>query len=205
LDDFAVGTIGVPDPASDIDAVGPRIRAFRTAESLSLRKLADLSGLSVGFLSQVERGLSSLALSSLQSVAVALNRPITDFFGSVDDTAALSDDALVFTLTRASDPSRRVVSGGRYYEFLSSRSPGLVLEPMLVYMEPGCTKEPSIGHEGEEFAFIVTGELTYEIAGTQYRMGPGDSLHLRSNTAHRVYNSGTATTVVLSVVTPRHR
>ncbi|PRY65890.1 XRE family transcriptional regulator [Glaciihabitans tibetensis] len=208
MDDSVTPPIAVPepgsDPSSDVDAVGPRIRAIRTAERLSLRKLAERSGLSVGFLSQVERGLSSLALSSLRSVAAALERPMTDFFGPTDADAALADDALVFTLTRAADPSRRVVSGGRYYELLSSRSPGLVLEPMLIYVEPGGTKEPGIGHEGEEFVYVLSGELVYEIAGTEYRLWAGDSLHLRSNTPHRVYNDGVEKTVVVSVVTPRH-
>lgn len=190
------------DKGGQADAVGPRIRELRQAEGLSLRKLAQRSGLSVGFLSQVERGLSSIALSSLHALAEALGRPIGDFF--VQATEVVPDDTVVFTLNRAAEHPRRVVSGGRQYELLSARAPGLVLEPMLVYIAPGGVREPSTPHEGEEFAYVISGELLYEVAGTEYRLGPGDSLHLRSDTPHRLYNDGAETTVVVSVVTPRH-
>ncbi len=189
------------EPVPDI---GGRIRSFREAQGLSLRRLASLSGLSVGFLSQVERGLSSIALSSLHAVATSLGRSMAEFFGEEPAPAPPEDDSIVFTLTRAADRPRRVVSTGRHYEMLSARFPGLLLEPMLVYIEPGGPLEESVGHEGEEFAYVLSGELLYEVAGVEHRLGPGDSLYLRSKTPHRLYNSGTETTVVISVVTPRY-
>ncbi len=51
---------------------------------------------------------------------------------------------------------------------------------------------------------MLSGELGCEVAGVEHRLGPGDSLYLRSSTPHRVYNPGTETAVVVSVVTPRH-
>jgi transcriptional regulator with XRE-family HTH domain len=194
-------TGGAPADAAVLE-IGSRIRAFREAQGLSLRRLATLSGLSVGFLSQVERGLSSIALSSLHSVATALGRSMAELFG--EEPAAVPDDSIVFTLTRAAERPRRVVSTGRHYEMLSARFPGLLLEPMLVYIEPGGPLEEAVGHDGEEFAYVISGELLYEVAGVEHRLGPGDSLYLRSNTPHRLYNSGTETTVVVSVVTPRY-
>lgn len=184
-------------------SVGARIREVREAEGLSLRRLATLSGLSVGFLSQVERGLSSIALVSLNSVVSALGLTIREFFGTGTEPAVV-DDSVVFTLSRATDRSTRVVSTGRHFEMLSARVPGLVLEPMLVYIEPGGPGEEALGHDGEEFAYVLSGTLTYEVAGVVHELGPGDSLHLRSNTPHRIYNDGTETTVVVSVVTPRY-
>lgn len=185
------------------EAIGPQIRRLREKQGLSLRVLAQRCGLSVGFLSQVERGLSSLALASLQSVADALDTPVAGFFAQ-QRTEVVEDDAVIFTLTRASERPRPIVSGGRHYELLSARVPGLVLEPMLVYIEPGGIREPLSGHAGEEFAYVIAGELCYEVAGTEYRLGVGDSLFMRSNTPHRMHNDGTETVVVVSVVTPRH-
>lgn len=195
------------DAAQGAEAVGGRLRELRQARGMSMRGLAQRSGLSVGFLSQVERGLSSIALSSLHKVADALDVTMADLFAGTDtvhtaDTA--SDDDLVFTLTRAADRANRIVSSGRQYEMLSARVPGLTLEPMLVYIEPGGRKEEASAHEGEEFAYVLEGELLYEVDGVEYRLGPGDSLFLRSNTPHVFHNDGDVTTVVVSVVTPRH-
>lgn len=190
------------DLSADVDIVGRRIRSLRAENGLSLRKLADLSGLSVGFLSQVERGLSSIALSSLRNVAGAFGMTLADFFAQSPEVES-APEGLVFTLNRAANHSDRVVSGGRHYEFLSGRVPGLVLEPMLVYIEPGGSKEEASAHSGEEFAYVLEGELSYEVDGTTHRLYPGDSLHLRSNTPHTLHNDSDALTVVVSVVTPR--
>lgn len=193
------------DLPSDSAGFGGRIRALRKEQSLSLRVLADRSGLSVGFLSQVERGLSSIALSSLHSVADALGVSLSNLFEERPPEPQLADDkSVVFTITRAVDRPRRTVSSGRHYELLSARARGLVLEPMLVYIEPGGTREAAAPHAGEEFAYVLSGELIYEVSGEEHRLGPGDSLYLQSTAPHTFFNDGDETTVVVSVVTPRH-
>lgn len=193
-------------PSEPPPDVGGRIRAFRVAQGLSLRRLAALSGFSVGFLSLVERGLSSISLARLHAVATALGVPMAEFFGDLamagEDEADAGD--IVFTLTRAADRVPKPVSRGRSFEMLSVRRPGLVLEPMLVHIEPDDGREAPLAHEGEEFAYVLSGELGYEVAGVEYVLGPGDSLYLRSSTPHRIYNRGTETAVVISVVTPRY-
>lgn len=128
---------------------------------------------------------------------------MADFFSSSALSVPASDD-IVFTLTRGTDHHDRVVSGGRHFEMLSARFPGLMLEPMLVFLEPGGVKEDPISHAGEEFAYVLEGELLYEVGGQTHRLAAGDSLHLRSNTPHSVYNDTDRVTVVVSVVTPRH-
>ncbi|AZS35706.1 HTH-type transcriptional regulator PuuR [Microbacterium lemovicicum] len=194
--------LDIPDDSS---GVGPRLREIRKSQGLSLRAVADRSGLSVGFLSQVERGLSSIALSSLHSVADALGVSLAALFEARPQEPQVEDDgAVVFTITRAVDRPRRTVSSGRHYELLSARASGLVLEPMLVYIEPGGTREAAKPHAGEEFAYVLSGELMYEVAGEAHRLGPGDSLYLRSTAPHTFYNDGEVTTIVVSVVTPRH-
>ncbi|MCU1524062.1 MAG: cupin [Microbacteriaceae bacterium] len=192
----------VPYLSDDVDVIGPRIREFREAQAMSLRTLAERSNVSIGFLSQVERGLSSIALSTLRAVAAALSHPMVDFFAKPDEEQP-EPEGVVFTLNRAAKQANRVVSGGRHYEMLSARVPGLVLEPMLVYIEPGGTREAAAGHSGEEFAYVIQGRLLYEVDGVSHRLGVGDSLHLRSNTAHALHNETEQLTVVISVVTPR--
>ncbi|WP_432989232.1 helix-turn-helix domain-containing protein [Dactylosporangium sp. CA-233914] len=187
--------------------VGARMRQFRKERGLTLRGLATQSGLSIGFLSQVERGISAIGLTALNGVAAALDRPVAEFFHTDDQVAsppAPTDDLPDhFTLTRAQNGATEYVSGQTTYRMLSDRGPHLVLEPMVVHIAPGGRREEAYGHAGEEFAYVVSGELLYEVDGIEHRLFPGDSLHLRSSTPHRLYNDTEAVTTVVSVVTPR--
>ncbi|HEX5542047.1 MAG TPA: cupin domain-containing protein [Micromonospora sp.] len=188
------------------DLVGARMRQFRTDRGLTLRGLAARSGLSIGFLSQVERGVSSIGLTALNSVAAALDRPVAEFFEDGPPDAEKTEEPHLpahFTLTRADSGAIEYVSGQQTYRMLSDRGPNLVLEPMLVHIAPGGRREEAYGHGGEEFAYVVRGELLYEVDGVEHRLYPGDSVHLRSTVAHRIYNDTDEVTMVVSVVTPR--
>ncbi|GAA3846296.1 cupin domain-containing protein [Sphaerisporangium flaviroseum] len=189
------------------DAVGARMRRFRKERGLTLRGLSTRSGLSIGFLSQVERGISSIGLTALNGVAAALDRSVADFFD--DDQEAGDGRATIarlpshFTLTRASTAATEYVSGQQTYRMLSARGPNLLLEPLLVHIAPGGRREDAYGHAGEEFAFVLEGELLYEVDGVEHRLYPGDSVHLRSTVPHTMYNDTDRVTTVVSVVTPR--
>lgn len=187
--------------------VGARMRQFRKERGLTLRGLATQSGLSIGFLSQVERGISAIGLTALNGVAAALDRPVAEFFHTDEAASAtvppVDSPPDHFTLTRAESGATEYVSGQTTYRMLSDRGPRLVLEPMVVHIAPGGRREEAYGHAGEEFAYVVSGELLYEVAGVEHRLFPGDSLHLRSSTPHRLYNDTDAVTTVVSVVTPR--
>ncbi|GAA3015445.1 cupin domain-containing protein [Streptosporangium longisporum] len=193
------------------DAVGARMRQFRKERGLTLRGLATHSGLSIGFLSQVERGISSIGLTALNSVATALDRSVAEFFndapaeegGEEDRRAPASPLPSHFTLTRSSTAATEYISGQQTYRMLSARGPNLVLEPLLVHIAPGGRRENSYGHAGEEFAFVLEGELLYEVDGVEHRLHPGDSVHLRSTVPHSMFNDTDRVTTVVSVVTPR--
>jgi quercetin dioxygenase-like cupin family protein len=204
--------------------VGHHLRRFRKEQSLSLRGLSSLSGLSIGFLSQLERGLTSIGLTTLRDLAVTLGHDITEFFDESSFTSPSSDgtgDVIstshpaqrtesavtqerYFTLTRSSgEQTRRYVSGERTYRMLSKRAPGLVLEPMLVEIAPGGVLPELEVHGGEEFAYVIHGELVYVVEGEAHRLAVGDSLHLKSQIPHTLHNDTDEVTVVVSVVTPR--
>ncbi|MET8141109.1 cupin domain-containing protein [Sphaerisporangium sp. NPDC005288] len=198
---------GEHDQRDRPDAVGARMRRFRKERGMTLRGLSTRSGLSIGFLSQVERGISSIGLTALNGVAAALDHSVADFFDDEqqpgDDRADIARLPSHFTLTRASTAATEYVSGQQTYRMLSARGPHLVLEPLLVHIAPGGRREDAYGHAGEEFAFVLSGELLYEVDGVEHRLYPGDSVHLRSTVPHAMYNDTDAVTTVVSVVTPR--
>ncbi|MER5621531.1 MULTISPECIES: cupin domain-containing protein [Streptosporangium] len=192
------------------DAVGARMRQFRKERGLTLRGLATHSGLSIGFLSQVERGISSIGLTALNSVATALDRSVAEFFNDAppegeteERQPSVSPLPSHFTLTRSATAATEYISGQQTYRMLSARGPNLVLEPLLVHIAPGGRRENSYGHAGEEFAFVLEGELLYEVDGVEHRLHPGDSVHLRSTVPHSMFNDTDRVTTVVSVVTPR--
>jgi quercetin dioxygenase-like cupin family protein len=219
-----------PDPTSaDLsEVIGHHLRTFRKELGLTLRGLSERSGLSIGFLSQLERGLTSIGLTTLRDLAVTLGHDITDFF---DEVATATTFAPVietppadvirtgapisgasrrdlsekyFTLTRATgEHSSEYVSGQRTYRMLAKRARDLVLEPMLVTIAPGGIATEMEVHAGEEFAYVIEGQLCYTVDGVEHRLYPGDSLHLKSAIPHSLYNDTDQVVVVVSVVTPR--
>jgi quercetin dioxygenase-like cupin family protein len=226
-------SVGALD-AKDVSAViGHNLRSFRKELGLSLRALSERSGLSIGFLSQLERGLSSIGLTTLRDLAATLDREIVDFFDETDlesdepgegdggATEARAESAVIrtspasattrnplvdryFTLTRASgEDTAEYISGKRTYRLLSQRASGLLLEPMLTSIAPGGVIGEMEAHKGEEFAYVLNGELSYTVDGEEYRLHAGDSLHLLSSIPHSLYNDTDETVVVVSVVTPR--
>jgi len=209
------------------EVVGHHVRTFRKELGLSLRGLSERSGLSIGFLSQLERGLTSIGLTTLRDLASTLGRDITEFFdeAALESAAAErgSADADVistavrprspgvktdsadryFTLTRATgEHTSQYISGERTYRMLSKRAGGLVLEPMIVSIAPGSHSDVEV-HAGEEFAYVLQGQLCYTVEDVEHRLLPGDSLHLKSSIPHSLYNDTDEVTVVVSVVTPR--
>lgn len=188
----------------DLVEMGGRIRTRRESLGLSLRDLSERSGLSVGHLSQVERGLSAIALLSLRSVAIALGFTLNELMsgsGPIDEGSPADGYCHVHRADAGVDTS--YVSGARTYVMLSNRAPELVLEPLVVHIAPGDLVEDAYAHDGEEFAYVLSGELLMTVDDIEHRLGPGDSIHIRSTVPHSIRNEGEEVCTVVSVVTPR--
>ena len=185
----------------EIAAVGAAIRALRRKRGLSLRDLSRLTGFSIGFLSLVERGQSSLALTSLYKVAKALDSDVGHFFqpnGGEPEAHPLPH------VNRANEATHIAIAGvNRTYRLLSGRAPDRVLEPLLVTIQPTETIEEPYSHDGEEFAYVLSGELLYIVAGNEYRLGPGDSIHFQATVPHAIHNDGDEPVQAVWVLTPR--
>ena len=204
-----VNSAGAGDSAEDgsyrledkIAAVGKAIRTLRKEKGLSLRELSRLAGLSTSFLSMVERGRSSLALTSLNNVAKALDTDLADLF--VSERKVRVSHPLPHVSRAEEDGRLSIASSQRVYRVLSPRAPGLVFEPLLVTVRPDSDLEEPYSHEGEEFAYVIEGELVFTIQGEEYRLGPGDSIHLLSTVPHAIRNDTDEPAKILWVLTPR--
>ncbi len=191
---------GEQDEGDAIGRIGAMIRARRQEQGLSLRDLSSRTGLSTGFLSLVERGQSSLALTSLHAVAKALEMEVAAFFG---DNGTPEPHQLPH-VTRAEEGfDIAIAARQRTYKLLSGRAPNRVLEPLLVTVHANETIEEPYSHDGEEFAYVLSGEVRFIIAGTEYRLGPGDSIHFQSTVPHSIHNDTQEPVEAVWVLTPR--
>lgn len=188
--------------ADPIREIGPAIRELRQKQGLSLRDLSREAGFSISFLSLVERGLSSPALTSLQRIASALGTDVGSFF---PDVAGRRDNGGSQTphVGRASGARQLSTGSQRTYRLLSGRGFDHVLEPLLVTVEPSETIEEPYTHEGEEFAYVLSGELLFIIDGVEHRLGPGDSIHFRPTVPHSIHNDTDEPVQAVWVLTPR--
>ncbi|WP_246248856.1 helix-turn-helix domain-containing protein [Chelativorans alearense] len=166
----------------DVQArLGVLIRARRRQLGLTLQELGKAAGLSVGYLSQVERDNATPTLGTLAQIARSLDVPL-DYFIS----APRAEDAL----TRAGARRRFSIDGSSIvYERLGTEFPGNVLSSFILTVPPGYASE-TVSHEGEEIIYILEGSITQVLDGKEMVMGVGDSLHFRGNVPHAWANPG---------------
>jgi len=184
--------------------VGRRLRHLRRQRGLTLRSLSEQCGLSVGFLSQIERGLSSFSIPSLRAICEALDVALADMLVMSNGPGkAFFADPRPAAITKGDNRSYVSLSDMSIkYRFLSAEFPGRRFEVLIGEMTQGSSHEPHI-HDGEEFGYILDGTLDLTIAEERHRLGAGDSYHLLGSTSHRCA-AGESGAKVLWVQTARY-
>jgi DNA-binding transcriptional MerR regulator/quercetin dioxygenase-like cupin family protein len=172
-------------------AVGARLRQLRTRRGLSLAQVAKTVGISVGFLSALERSHMSASVGTLRKLARFYKTNILEFFD-----AAKSDSPLFRPETR------KVLQAGPGVSMELLAWGNTVMEPHLFRIAPDAGSGDSYAHEGEEFLYVLRGELQISLQGEPYRLQSGDSFYFESSTPHHWVNPGKNETWVLWVNTP---
>lgn len=171
-----------------------RLREERRRRRLSLRKLAEVSGLSPTTVHHIEAGHGSPSLATLQALASTLGVPL----------AALLESGPLRPEPAVRLPARerpRTPTPGGSLERLATGLPGQRLRGLLVTLAPGGdTGEEAMTHPGHELVFGLAGRCVYEVAGKEYRVGPGDSLLVDSRQPHRGRNPGRREARILLVL-----
>jgi transcriptional regulator with XRE-family HTH domain len=162
-----------------LSPLGERLRTRRQQLRLTLKEVALGSGLSVGFISQIERGITSPSLSSLVSVARVLHMEVGELLAQPKPQGPLTrhDERRVYAVSPNS----------LAYERISSSFEGSVLRSVIIHEPPGHRSEP-IAHEGEEMFYVLEGAVTVEVAGERNVLETGDSLHFQSTKIHSCWN-----------------
>lgn len=177
-------------------AVGERVRSVRRQRALSLQAVADQAELSVGFLSQLERGLSSPTLRDLVRIAEALGTTIGMFF----DAATLPDPAPEPIVVRATQRQEVAFHEGVVKHRLTPTGDASTLVLYMVTIEPhGRTGEASYTHQGEEAGLVLQGRLLLTVETADHLLNEGDGFRFRSDRPHRFSNPGSTVARVIWV------
>src|SRR2546427_4215628 len=183
-----------PDVQAEVD-VGERLRALRRSRRATLRTVAERSGLSESFLSQVERGRSSASIESLRRVAEALGVSMADLF---------EPDGVPGPRVLRRDQRPALSFGVLGRKLLLTPKPLHHPEVFAGELDVGgSTGEQPYAHgDSEELFVVVSGTVQLELGGELFELGRGDSIDYRSSTPHRVSNTGPERAEVMWIISP---
>jgi len=164
------------------DAIGRQVRVYRTQLGMTIANLARQSELSPGMLSKIENGQTSPSLTTLQSLAGALNVPVTALFRKYEQDR----EASFVKAGKGLVIDRRGTRAGHQYHLLghSVGDRAMLVEPYLIVISEASDVFPLFQHDGAEFIYILEGEMVYRHGSCVYAMSPGDSLYFDADAPH---------------------
>ncbi len=173
--------------------IGSKIKKYRKEKKYTLKNLSEQTGLSIGFLSQLERGITTIAIDSLANVADVLGVEMMDFFES--DLHQENDPVM-----HSYDMEMRHLSAERI-EYCLGKEP-FTLRPKILQLMPCAQKEEkleAVKAESELFLYLLEGVLSLEMREHSYVLYPGDSVQLAKGSRYGMYNRTTKPVKVLLV------
>lgn len=177
------------------EQVGLRVRSLRKSRRLSIRALAELSGLSVNTLSLVENGKTSPSVNTLQQLAKSLNLPIVAFFEN-------SRPRTQVVYQKAGERQQIAFPQGQMARLNTGISPASY-EPFVTKLEVGAhSGDAPVTYPGREFIYCLEGHITYFIEDNVYPLAPGDSLIFDARTPHIWRNTASTGSSVLLIICP---
>ena len=177
--------------------IGSKLKALREEKGFTIKKLAEKSGCTTSMISQIEHGKSEPSISMLKKLANALNVNIVDFF---IDSNSLNED---FVHIREKD--RIDIKLPRWdahiQSFLKSTN-NKKMHPFYTKISPGGGSKGMYAHEGEEFVYVLKGNLLIKVGDKEYYLKSGEGAYFKSYIPHDWINNGDEDTEVIWIITP---
>lgn len=179
--------------------LGARIREMRQGKSLTLSELAEKTQLTASYISQVERDLIDPSLTSLRKISKALDAPIYAF---------LSSDECQHVVIKANERKKLALPDSSIvYEFLTPMAADKISNPKMetIYYElypKSWSSDEYITHAADECIFLLSGQMEVYLGDEKYLLNAGDSIYIKENVPHRMYNSGETKAIGISNICP---
>jgi len=171
-----------------------KIKNLRLKQGKTLKRLSEETGLSVSFISQVERGESSIAITSLNKISEALDVHIKSFFEPehAEDFKIVPSEIDSFKLEKSEQELLRVSS-----EFENRR-----LDSYIINVPSNSQSEPS-SHDGEEMYYVIEGQAEFYVNDEKYTLSKGELIHYPSSYKHFYKNNSQENLLILCILTPK--
>lgn len=158
--------------------IGEKIKELRITKNLTQEELADRAELSKGFISQLERDLTSPSIATLIDILQVLGTDLKEFF---QDT---TDEQIVFKYSDYFEKTDTNLKNK--IEWIIPNAQKNIMEPIRLTLEPGGSTYPDNPHEGEEFGYVLTGSITIHIGNKKYKAKKGESFYITPNSTHYI-------------------
>ena len=174
--------------------IGQKVRELRIAKNLTQEELADRSELSKGFISQLERDLTSPSIATLMDILQCLGTTVSEFFQEEPE------DQIVF---QNEDYFEKIDSElGSKTEWIIPNAQKNMMEPIRLTLAPGGATYPDLPHEGEEFGYVLQGSVKIHVGNKVYKAKKGESFYFTPHAKHYIEASSSSGARLIWVSTP---
>lgn len=174
--------------------IGEKLKQLRIKNGLTQEELASRLELSKGFISQMERDLTSPSIATLIDVLECLGTNIQDFFNeSVEEKVVFSAEDIFI------NENKELKSDIHWIVPTSQKNE---MEPILIHLEKGGISAEHDPHEGEEFGYVLEGSVYLHIGSKKHKVKKGETFYFKPTLTHYISNAGVRKATVLWVCTP---
>lgn len=174
--------------------IGTKLKALRVGKNLTQEELADRAELSKGFISQLERDLTSPSIATLVDILQCLGTDLKEFFSEEADDQVVFHDQDYFE--KIDNELKNKI------EWIIPNAQKNMMEPIRVTLESGGTTYPDVPHEGEEFGYVLKGSIQIHIGNKVYQAKKGESFYYIPNESHYISAHSSTGAVFIWVTTP---
>ena len=174
--------------------IGAKIKELRIQKSLTQEELADRCELSKGFISQLERDLTSPSIATLVDILQCLGTNLEEFFSQT------APEQVVFSKTDYFEKIDNELKNK--IEWIIPNAQKNMMEPILLTLDPDGSTYPDNPHEGEEFGYVLNGAVTIHLGSQVFKAKKGESFYFIPNKKHFISASGKNGAILLWVSTP---
>lgn len=172
-----------------------KIKKIRKQKKMTLKNMSEKTGFSISFLSQMERGISPITMTSLKKITTALDIPIKELFVETEKKEE-------YFSRDSNEALQGLQKNYKYFRILSGRFPERVMDSFFLVMEPHSIRFKGSSHAGEEFYYVLKGCGIFIIDGHEHKISAGETIHYPSRRNHLVQNREDVELEMLCVITP---
>ena len=174
--------------------IGEKINRLRIFNDLTQEELAQRCDLTKGFISQIERDLTSPSIATLMDILEALGTDVKNFFAEeLEDRIVFSEEDIY---------TSENLDLGHKISWLIPNAQKNLMEPILLTLNAYSKSSIEGPHKGEEFGYVLKGSIQIYIGKQKYKVKKGESFYFKSSKTHYIENISGKPAVILWVSTP---